>query len=310
MRRPVLASCLWLVGLAGLRGSPAWGGDAPGAPPAAEDPVARLVAGLVEDRSAARGLAEEALLHADAATLRAVALELRDRLEAATLGADRASRPARTAAPPTVGVAHEVEWVRMGAADLAATLGVPAPDVDPAVVPATPARLEAWAKALRAGAMTPLTEADSSGYEGQRVEVAALSQRAVVDDVEVQAHANGTIVADPIVGRVETGVRLAFTPRRRRAAGPIEVAFDAEVRRLGDPLVEETLEVFAGGATAKVQRPEVVAAAWQRTVTLPEHGEVFVLFPRGFAPTADTRLVLRFRARTVAFPDAGAIPPR
>ncbi|MBL9087782.1 MAG: hypothetical protein JNM10_11640 [Planctomycetia bacterium] len=310
MRRTVLAPCLLLVGLSGVRGPAAWGGDAPAAPPLAESPVDRLVAGLVEDRSAARGLAEEALAHADAATLRAVALALRDRLDAATVGADRASRPARTGAPPTVGVAHEVEWVRMGAADVAATLGAPAPDVDPVVVPATPALLEAWAKALRAGAITPLTEADSSGYEGQRVEVSASSQRAVVDDIEVTSHANGTTIADPIVGRVETGVRLAFTPRQRRAAGPIEVAFDAEVRRLHDPIVEETLDVFEGGATARVQRPEIVAATWQRTVTLPAHGEVFVLFPRGFAPTVDTRLVLRFRARTVAFPDAGPTPPR
>ncbi|MFO0933035.1 MAG: hypothetical protein U1E39_10035 [Planctomycetota bacterium] len=310
MRRTVLVPCLWLVGLAVVMGAPAWGGDAPAAPPAAEDPVERLVAGLVEDRSAARGLAEEALLHADAATLRAVALRLRDRLEAATLGADRASRPARTAAPPTVGIAHEVEWVRMGAADLAATLAVPAPDVDPVVVAATPAHLEAWAKALRAGALTPLTETESSGYEGQRVDVAALSQRAVVDDVEVRAKAGGPTIADPVIGRVETGVRLAFTPRRRRAAGPIEVAFDAEVRRLVEPVAEEALAVLEGGATVKVQRPEVVAATWQRTVTLPDHGEVFVVFPRGFAPTGDTRLVLRFRARTVAFPDADATPPR
>lgn len=307
MRKTVSMSCLGLVAALLLRGAPAWGGDAP---PAAEDPVDRLVAALVEDRSAARGLAEEALARADVETVRAVALRLRDRLEAATFGADGASRPARTAAPPTVGIAHEVEWVRLSAPALEAALGVAAPDVDPSVVDATPARLEGWAKALRAGAITPLTEADSSGYEGQRVEVAALSQRAVVDDVEVRAKPGGPTIADPVIGRVETGVRLGFTPRRRRDAGPVEVAFDAEVRRLVEPVAEESLALLDGGASVKVQRPEVLAATWRRTVTLPEHGEVFVLFPRAFAPTGDTRLVLRFRARTVAFPDASATPPR
>lgn len=309
MRRTVFASCLSLACLAVVRGGPAWGGDAPGAP-RAEDGVERLVTGLLEERSAARGLAEEALARADAATARAVALRLRDRLDAAALAADGASRPARTAAPPTVGIAHEVEWVRLSAPDLDAVLGVAAPDVDPQVLAATPAHLAAWAKALRAGSITPLTEADSSGYEGQRVEVAASSQRAVVDDVEVRRRADGPTIADPVIGRVETGVRLAFTPRRRRADGPIEVAFDAEVRRLVEPLVEETLALLDGGATVKVQRPELVAATWKRTVTLPAAGEVFVVFPRGFAPTVDTRLVLRFRARTVAFPEAEASPPR
>jgi len=180
----------------------------------------------------------------------------------------------------------------------------PGPEVGPAILEATPPRRARWAEALRVGVVAHRTEAEGSVYDGQRADVSVPSERAVVDDVEVRTVEGGPTLAAPIVGRVQTGARWAFTLRPRRVGGPVEVAFDAQVRRLVEPLAQEALSVLGQGATVQVQRPEILAAGWQRTVTLPAAGEVFVVFPRGFASMDDERLVLRFRARPVAFAEA------
>src|SRR5262245_5900869 len=310
-RRPAALAALAfaLPALAALSALPAQGGDddAPPFGPApapkvardAEDPLDALVDRLTCADPDVRRAAEAELSAASPDTLRTIVHRLQRRLLSSGRG-DAAPRG-------SVAVDQEARWALATPEDVRAILGVASKGADPAIVAATSEIETRWGAAAKSGAIEVVSAPRLTTYDGQQGTVQVLDQRSYVQDYDVQT-SGGSSIADPIVETVQSGSTLGLTARVSQDRSRISVAIDADLRRLVEPMAEERLEIAKGLTPLVVQRPEVVGARWQRTISVRPGGAAFVVFPAGFYAPEGRRLVLEYRASVIDLPTPAPAP--
>jgi hypothetical protein len=118
-------------------------------------------------------------------------------------------------------------------------------------------------------------------YDRQKANINVLSQTSYVKDFDLQVQGQATI-ADPVVGTVATGATLEVTPQVSPDGREVLVDLELALSDLTRPIEEHALAV--GGATVRVQLPEVRTWKLERRVAVPSGRTMLLDGPAALAP--------------------------
>lgn len=277
-------------------------------PAAGEDPTPAELAAMILDGNAGEHLLVAAWLEgADRAELRAVFAEL------------RALRAARVVSkPPAVPAPREVTGARIGEkprdasdrrgeedpfashggtlvnaevrilqvpVDAAATLlGAGRPTADRPYRMLTGVEVSQLMRAIeKHDGADVLSAPRILVYDRQQANVSVLNQVSYIQDYDVEV--GNTIVVDPIIGIVQEGVLIDFTPTCHESAKTIRVAFEGTFSSLQRPIPEEEIEV--AGQKVTIQLPQVEIGRIRETLEVEDGGWVLLGGGVTFQPEKD-----------------------
>ncbi len=100
-------------------------------------------------------------------------------------------------------------------------------------------------------------------YDRQKANVSVLNQVSYVQDYDLEHHGNDVFVADPIIGIVQEGILIDFTPTCSEDGRTIRLAFEGTFSSLQRPIPEKEIEVQGGRKKPKGEVPTV-------TIQLPQ----------------------------------------
>ena len=147
-----------------------------------------------------------------------------------------------------------------------------------------------------------------SVYDRQRANVSVLNQISYVMDHEIEI-SNGAFISDPIIGVVQEGLLLDFTPTISKDKQYISLELAATYAEIRKPMLEHTIECGAPaeGQRAKIQVPQTDLTLASLSARLPSGGTMLVR--TGTSSGAGKEAVERFvlvRATVVEI-DGGAL---
>ncbi len=286
MRFCLLAACLalFLLGAPGVR-----------AEDDAHDPTPAELARMVLDGKAAEHeLVTAWLATASKGELRAVFTALRSlrakRAAPKTFprtrefpGEDIGLAPARTrvpakakAAPAGWGVNVEVRIIDVELGQSAALFGKQRPTADSAfsVLATSEARALLTRIAQQPGASV-ISAPRLTVYDRQKANVSVLNQISFVQDYDVEQAKDGSSIADPIIGVIQEGLVIDFTPTLSNDRRWVELAFAGTFSALRKPIAEKKLSV-GPGPDVTIQLPQIDVGTIKATVRAPEGGWVLL----------------------------------
>ncbi|MDF1701131.1 MAG: hypothetical protein P1V36_08235 [Planctomycetota bacterium] len=283
MRAAIALTCLALL----LLSAPAVRADDEAARKGAPAPTSAEIAALILDGNAGEHALVAAWLDgADRAQLRAVFAQLRAlrAARAARTGTGMASIPLRGDAPlpepivPPEGplINAEVRIIDLPAPDVAALLGKHRPTADRAHHLLQDAEVKRLMRAIEEHAGAKVVSAPRiTVYDRQKANVSVLNQVSFIQDYDVES-SNGVQVADPIIGVLQEGILIDFTPTYDAKAETIRLAFEGTFSSLQRPIPEKEFAIAGLGEKVTIQLPQLEVGRIRQTVDLPDGGWVIL----------------------------------
>ena len=254
------------------------------------DPTPTEIATLILDGNAGEHALVAAWLEgADRAQMRAVFAKLRE-LRAARKATGLEVVPPKPEADPFAAhegplVNAEVRILQVPVKDAAALLGAKRPSADRSHHMLTEAEVTRLMRAIEKHEGADVLSAPRlTVYDRQKANVSVLNQVSYIQDYDVEI-TNAARVADPIIGIVQEGILIDFTPTCDQAAKTIRVAFEGTFSSLQRPIPSKEIEL--AGTKVTIQLPQVEVGRIRETLDVRDGGWVLLGGGVTFQPEKD-----------------------
>ena len=277
MRTWTALACLFVMLVAG-----------PGAMAEDRDPTPAEIATMILDGNAAEHeLVAAWLAGAERSELRQVFAKLRSlrRARSASVEARLESVPLAPAPKPKDPfAAHEgplvnaeVKILQIPVKAMAALLGAKRPTAEQSHFMLTDAEVTKLMRAVeKQDGAEQISAPRLTVYDRQKANVSILNQVSYIQDYDLEV-SNEVTIADPIIGVIQEGILIDFTPSCAKDGRTIQVAFEGTFSSLQRPIPEKEISL-AGGAGKKVtiQLPQLEIGRIRETVEVADGGWVLM----------------------------------
>lgn len=113
-------------------------------------------------------------------------------------------------------------------------------------------------------------------YDRQKANVSMLNQVSYIQDYDIERRGQDVVIADPIVGIVQEGIVIDFTPTCAENGKTIALAFEGTFSSLQRPMPEKEIELMPGGKAVTIQLPQVEIGRIRESVDVASGGWVLM----------------------------------
>ena len=108
-------------------------------------------------------------------------------------------------------------------------------------------------------------------YDRQKANVSVLNQVSFVQDYDIEHQGKDTVIADPIIGVVQEGILIDFTPTCSEDGRTIRLAFEGTFSSLQRPIPEKEIEIAGAGARkVTIQLPQLEVGRIRETLEVAD----------------------------------------